>query len=78
MTIISINTNQECTLTECPLKSLCAQHESADEVRKLTNFRPHLLIDIDSNEIICNSSGTKDIAKSHLNIKGYFKFQYKP
>lgn len=52
MRVIKINSDNLCIETECKFSGICAQHISTIDDN---NFAPHLGIDIDNGEILCNS-----------------------
>lgn len=58
MAPIQLNEDSECLSTNCKFLETCAQHHTANNIRKLNNFRPELLIDIDNGEILCKSVKT--------------------
>jgi hypothetical protein len=72
MTPIQLNIESECLSVDCKFSHICSQHTTADSIRKLNNFRPELLIDIDNGEILCKSMGS---GTSYLT--GYYKINIK-
>jgi len=73
MNSIQLNTESECLSPDCKFLETCAQHHTANNIRKLNNFRPELLIDIDNGEILC-----KSVKTGHSHLTSYYRIKNIP